>query len=104
MCLLLLGLLCGAWILVSESAGRYADVEVTDASPGKSAGTIKLGREGDRCQHLSIDNKTGQTSYNGLLPCENPPPADPKEWAREQLKQRYSGGRLDSIRDSFRTR
>ena len=103
-CLLLLGLLCGGWIVLNESAGRSADVERTETSPAKSTGTIKLGREGDRCQQLSIDNKTGQTSYSGLLPCENALPADPRERAKEHLRERYSGGRLDSIRDSFRTR
>jgi len=62
--------------------------------------TIKLGREGDLCRRATIDNKSGALTDNGRAACEDPLPTDPKEIAR----QRYSGGRLQSISDTFKSR
>jgi hypothetical protein len=72
----------------------------TDDGAAHRSGTIRLVREGDLCRHVTIDNRTGQLTDKGRLSCDKAAPTDP----REQLRERYSGGRLDSIRDSFKSR
>jgi hypothetical protein len=80
---------------ISSHAGATAD-----AAADSAVGKIKLGREGDRCRQLTLDNRTGRMRDDGAQPCNKPISNDPKD----QLRERYSGGRLDNIRDSFRSR
>jgi hypothetical protein len=89
----------GYWMLGASAISSQAGA-TTDTAADKAVGTIKLGRDGDRCRQLTLDNRTGQLRDDGAQPCHKPASSDPKE----QLRERYSGGRLDSIRDSFRSR
>jgi hypothetical protein len=67
-----------------------------------AVGTIKL-PEGKLCRQMTIDNRTGQMVKHGLLPCDKSPVSDPKEELKD-LQERQSGGRIDAIRNSFRSR
>jgi len=98
-CVMASALALGLFI-VREAATSFSTPEHGRPSADEGAGIIKLSREGDRCRQLILDNRTGRTTDGGLMPCEKAPSNDPKE----RLKERYSGGRLDSIRDSFRAR
>lgn len=64
--------------------------------PQRTEGVITFAREGDACRQVILDNSTGRLRDNGSVPCGKP--ATPEE----RLRERYSGGRIDSIRDSFR--
>ena len=70
-----------------------------------AVGTIKL-PEGKLCRQMTMDNRTGQMIKHGLLPCDKSPVRDPKEELKElrDLKERQSGGRIEIIRNSFRSR
>jgi hypothetical protein len=89
--LLLLLILVAGFSMLRDSA---APVQAThdDHSARYAVGTIKFRPEGDLCRQATIDNKTWQMIDHGWLPCENPVPADP------------SGSRLESIRNSFKSR
>jgi hypothetical protein len=96
----MLGILGLGYWLYGEAASASRTRDTAEARADRSVGTIKLGREGDRCRQLTLDNRTGHVRDDGAQPCHKPVSNDPKE----QLRERYSGGRLDSIRDSFRSR
>jgi hypothetical protein len=99
-CVAMIAILGLGYWLYRETASASRAADSAEAHADRSVGTIKLGREGDRCRHLTLDNRTGQIRDDGAQPCHRPVPGDPKE----QLRERYSGGRLDAIRDSFRSR
>jgi hypothetical protein len=64
-----------------------------NAQIGRPAvGTIKFFREGDVCRQATIDNRTGEITELGRVPCDQ---------SKEGLGDRHPGGRLGSIRDSF---
>jgi hypothetical protein len=88
--LILLGILVVGVSMIQRSA---APVQATPDDHGArhAVGTIKFRAEGDLCRQATIDNKTGQMIDHGRLPCEKPA-AEP------------SGGRLESIRNSFKSR
>lgn len=93
-------------------AGIYAvAMPATDASPPVRAeapaaprqitGRIKVvPLDGTMCRQLSLDNDSGRVGDAATVPCKDPPPTDP----REIMRYRYSGGRIDSIRDGFTKR
>jgi hypothetical protein len=85
--------------LLKDAAEAFRTPAADDGAAHRSV-TIRLAREGDLCRQVTIDNKTGQMTDKGRLPCDKATPTDPKE----QLKERYSGGRLDAIRNSFTAR
>jgi hypothetical protein len=93
--LLLFGL--GLFLLKDAAEGLRT---TADDGAVQRYGTIKLARDGDLCRQMTIDNRTGQLTDNGRVSCDKATPID----AKEQLKERYSGGRIDSIRNSFRAR
>ena len=70
-----------------------------------AVGTIKL-PEGKLCRQMTMDNRTGQMIKHGLLPCDKSPVRDPKEELKElkDFKERQSGGRIEAIGNSFRSR
>jgi hypothetical protein len=86
---LFLILAAGFWMLKDSAA----PVRATDEgqSPRNVVATIKFRPEGDLCRQATIDNKSGQMIEHGRLPCEKP-------------SAESSGGRLESIRNSFRSR
>jgi hypothetical protein len=99
-CLAMISFLGLGYWLLGEAAIFSRTGATADAAADRAVGTIKLGREGDRCRQLTLDNRTGRMRDDGAQPCNKPISNDPKD----QLRERYSGGRLDSIRDSFRSR
>jgi hypothetical protein len=86
---LLLILVAGFWMLRDSPAPVPATAD--DQGARNVVATIKFRPEGDLCRQATIDNKSGQMIDQGWLPCEKPS-AD------------QSGGRLESIRNSFRSR
>lgn len=95
---LLLAFIVGA--ILSREAPAPLRASKGDAVEMHAVGTIRFRPEGNMCREATIDTRTGQMISEDRRPCEKPVPSDPKE----QLKERYSGGRLDAIRDSFRSR
>jgi len=95
---LLLAFIAGA-VLLREAP---APLRATKDGPVDmhAVGTIRFAREGNMCRELTIDTRSGQMMNENRRPCEKPVSSDPKE----QVKERYSGGRLDAIRDSFMSR
>jgi hypothetical protein len=87
---LLLILVAGFWMLSDSPAPLPATTD--DQSARNVVATIKFRPEGDLCRQATIDNKSGQMIEHGRLPCEKPS-ADSS-----------GGGRLESIRNSFRSR
>jgi hypothetical protein len=95
---LFLVLVAGAFLLRDAAAPfRTATPERVDRH---AVGTIKLAPEGGLCRQMTLDNRTGQMVNHGRLPCDQSPLSDPAE----QLRARYSGNRLEGIRDWFRSR
>lgn len=91
-----------AWALLFKAiaAGRHASpADVSEASR-RNAGTIMLAPEGEFCRQLGLDNRSGRTVEMGRIKCTGTGAAAPTEGMRE----RYSGGRLESIRRSFSDR
>ncbi len=97
---LVLFLMIGAGVFAFGDAAAPLRMSQDDRSGWHKVTTIKLPGEGNLCRHATIDNRTGQVTDKGRAACENPVPTTPEE----QLRQRYSGGRLQSISESFKSR
>jgi hypothetical protein len=64
-------------------------------------GTIRFPTDREPCRELQIDNQTGRIERRQVDNCrEVQIPADPQE----AVRNRYSSGRLDAVRDSFKGR
>jgi hypothetical protein len=103
-CAIIAVLLLSAFLVQGAIGWRDGALPKNGAPPQNQAGsrhlgTIQLSAEGDKCRRLLLDNKTGQVIGGKAVACGGNAdvPFDPKE----ALKRRYSGGRLDAIRDSF---
>src|SRR5262249_7207295 len=87
------------WVLRGTTAQGPAPDQLDTAAAAKSIGTVRFMGEGQSCRELQIDNQTGRVSEKKRAgDCkETRTPTDPQE----VMKSRYSGGRLESIRESF---
>ena len=97
----------GGVIFASAIAGAFFITRSLGASDRYATGTIQLMRQGSTCQHLVIDNNTGAIKSAQQVPCgdtrADTPTAPPR--SAESVPSRYSsGGRVDAVRDSFRSR
>jgi hypothetical protein len=97
---LVLFLIIGAGVFALGDAAAPLRMSQDDRKDRHNVATVKLPGEGSLCRHATIDNRTGELTDKGRAACEDPTPTDPKE----RLKQKYSGGRLQSISDSFKSR
>ena len=81
-------------------------VAIRMAQPTKEAksvvATVRLAPEGNSCREFHIDNQTGRMTDDVRVTCTSSGTASSK--AGDVMRDRYSGGRLDSIRDSFSSR
>jgi hypothetical protein len=98
--LLVLFLIAGVGVFALGDAAAPLRTSPDDRSDRHNVATIKFAGDGNHCRQATIDNRTGELTDKGRGACEEPVPTDPKE----RLKQKYSGGRLQSIGDSFRSR
>ena len=96
-CVLMLIFFAGGWFLLKDAGDRFGSD--WDREAAYRSGTIRFGRHGELCRQVAIDNRTGQMTDKGNLPCDKAPPTDAKDIMRER-----SGGRLDAIRNSFTSR
>jgi hypothetical protein len=75
---------------------------VSDPQP---TGTVQITRQGSTCQRLVIDNTNGGIQSSQQIPCGEAPRVAPPSVDATPTPSRYStGGRVEAIRDSFRSR
>jgi hypothetical protein len=75
---------------------------VSDPQP---TGTVQITRQGSTCQRLVIDNAHGGIQSSRQIPCSEAPRVAPATVDTATTPSRYStGGRVEAIRDSFRSR
>jgi hypothetical protein len=94
----LITLLVGAFALLLQSLPSSAPKPPSKRDP--RVGIVTLSPEGEQCRRMALDNKTGRMVEMERLPCTGAPPNGPQEI----MQQRYSGGRLEAIRESFSSR
>lgn len=87
-------MLGGAAILLQMQADTRP---VPSPEATHSIGLITLAPEGVWCRQLSLDNRSGRMVEVGRIKCVGPGSVDPEQ----QMRERYSGGRIETIRKSF---
>jgi hypothetical protein len=97
-CLVLL-IIAGVAVFALGDAAAPLRVFQDDRGDRHKVSTIKFAGDGSLCRQATIDNRTGEITDKGRVACEEPVPTDPKE----RLKQKYSGGRLQYISNSFKS-
>jgi hypothetical protein len=100
---LMLGGLAAGTLLTLHIQGRPAPPPpaVNTSTASNSVGTIRFPTDREPCRELQIDNQTWRIEKRRVDECkEIQIPTDPNEIVRN----RYSNGRLDTIRDSFKGR
>lgn len=90
-------MLGGAAIVLKLQADRGAAPSPQAVSASHNVGLITLAPEGAWCRQLSLDNQSGRMVEVGRIKCVGPGSVDPEQ----QMRERYSGGRIESIRKSF---
>lgn len=100
----------GGAALASAAAGVLFFINRTASSDRHMTGTIQLTRHGAGCQRLVIDNATDTIKSSQQVPCDSPAkqvtqPIEGAPSGHSSAPSRYSsGGRVDAVRDSFRSR
>jgi hypothetical protein len=90
-------MLGGAAIIINMQIDSRQAPAPEAATNTHNTGIITLAPEGQWCRQLSLDNRSGRMVEVGRVKCVGPGSVDPEQTMRE----RYSGGRLDTIRKSF---
>ena len=86
--------------LLMGSAAAPLRVPEEDQTARHARATITFGREGHLCRQATIDNRTGRMEDKGLVACETQSAGE----SPERLRERHTGARMDSIRNSFMSR
>jgi hypothetical protein len=96
----------GAGVFVAGAVWRDSSIAPVPKAerpvkPEAAMGVVQLAPDGDVCRQVQIDYKTGRVVERSRIACKDAAvPADSKD----AFKQRFSNGRLESIRDSFTSR
>lgn len=100
---------CGGGV-ASAMVGAFLITRGIASAPANEhylTSTVQLAPQGSTCQRLVIDNSTGAIKSTQQISCgpvskESPTPS---LTANDNAPARYSsGGRLDTVRESFRNR